>query len=450
VYAAVARLATCGTATGRICFSYSSRDTREYRETFPSWLMLQAYRLRTGEPSCSYPQLRAALGAPVSGVPSSGRESTSDAGWWLAQLKAGGFTHEEGVLRGFPNLGAGRRADAARASTAFTEFDGDVPDAGAALDPSGADYAVSATQLEDAAECPFRHFLRRGLGLQAVEDDERDRDVWLDPLTRGAELHDLYAEFLRRCRSEERPADLAKDREWLREAGRRHLATLRHEMPPPSDEVYSRESDDLLRDLDLFLEEECKAAFGRTSVGFEVSFGREPDDDEELARADPVEIPIGGGRALRLGGRIDRIDRTAEGTFEIIDYKTGGFFEADWAGTFAGGTRLQHALYGIAAVELLKRKYGRATVEGGVYYFSSTRGRQERVRIPRPSPAAMQAVLSDLRDVIAGGTFIHAPGEDACKWCDFGAACGPRVHEHASAKLGDPRLRAYIRLRTHE
>jgi hypothetical protein len=29
-------------------FSYSCRDTREFRETFASWLMLQAYRLQQG------------------------------------------------------------------------------------------------------------------------------------------------------------------------------------------------------------------------------------------------------------------------------------------------------------------------------------------------------------------------------------------------------------------
>ena len=450
VYTAVTRLATCGTRPGRLCVSYSSRDTREYRETFPSWLMLQAYRLRTGAPESSYPELRAALGAPASGVPSSAGEAASDAGWWLAQLKAGGYGHVDAVLRGFSNLAAGRRAEMARASTIFTEFDGCVPDAGVALDPSAADYIVSATQLEEAAECPFRHFLRRGLGLQAVEDDERDRDVWLDPLTRGAELHDLYAEFLRRCRSEGRSADLTKDREWLREAGRRHLEDLRREMPPPSDEVYSRESDDLLRDLDLFLEEECDAAPGRTPVAFEVAFGRDPDDDEELAQADPVVIPLAGGRRLRLRGRIDRIDRPADGTFEIVDYKTGGFFEGDWSGTFAGGTRLQHALYGIAAIELLKQKYARPAVARGVYYFSSARGRQERVRIPRPSTAAVQAVLSDLRDVIAAGTFIHAPDENACKWCDLGAACGPQAHDRAAAKLGDPGLQTYVRLTAHE
>jgi hypothetical protein len=31
-----------------VTFSYSCRDTREFRETFASWLMLQAYRLQQG------------------------------------------------------------------------------------------------------------------------------------------------------------------------------------------------------------------------------------------------------------------------------------------------------------------------------------------------------------------------------------------------------------------
>ena len=41
-----------------MCFSYSCRDLREYRETFPSWLMLQAYRLQTADPSKSYRDLK--------------------------------------------------------------------------------------------------------------------------------------------------------------------------------------------------------------------------------------------------------------------------------------------------------------------------------------------------------------------------------------------------------
>ena len=56
-----------------------------------------------------------------------------------------------------------------------------VPAAGACLDPFAETAVVSPTQLEDAASCPFRHFLKRGLRIEAIESGDRDRDVWLEP-----------------------------------------------------------------------------------------------------------------------------------------------------------------------------------------------------------------------------------------------------------------------------
>ena len=103
---------------------------------------------------------------------------------------------------------------------------------------------------------------------------------------------------------------------------------------------------------------------------------RRQDNTEPLAQAEPIVIDLGNGLRFRLAGRIDRIDQIGPSSFEIIDYKTGGYFEADWKGTFSGGRRLQHALYGIAALELLKRKYRRPTIVRGVYYFSSVKGQQ--------------------------------------------------------------------------
>ena len=79
--------------------------------------------------------------------------------------------------------------------------------------------------------------------------------------------------------------------------------------------------------------------------------------------------------------------------------------------SFDGGRRLQHALYGLAAVELLKTRYKNPKVTAGVYYFSSHKGRQERVSIPAPATAAIAAVLGDLRDLIIKGQFVRTPDE---------------------------------------
>ena len=83
-----------------------------------------------------------------------------------------------------------------------------MPEAGEVLDPCAPGERVLGHRARSAAACPFRFFLKRGLGLRPVDERERDKDVWLDPLTRGSELHDLYAALLRRCRDDKPPCRL--------------------------------------------------------------------------------------------------------------------------------------------------------------------------------------------------------------------------------------------------
>ena len=116
----------------------------------------------------------------------------------------------------------------------------------------------SVTELEGAASCPFRFFLKRGLGLRPVDERERDKDIWLDPLTRGSELHEIYAALLRRCRDAKRRPNLKTDGAWLRSLAQQRLNDLQQEMPPATTEIFERESKDFLSDVDLFLEGECE------------------------------------------------------------------------------------------------------------------------------------------------------------------------------------------------
>ena len=161
------------------------------------------------------------------------------------------------------------------------------------------------------------------------------------------------------------------------------------------------------------------------------------------------EIDLGDGTILRVAGRIDRINEVSAGQFEVLDYKTGGFWKDKWKGVFAGGTRLQHALYGLAAVELLKTRNKKATIVGGTYYFSSRKGRLEHVRIPAPGCPAIAAMLADLREVILEGEFVRTPDESNCRYCDYAAACSANSNQQAKAKLSDPTLQAYQRLGAH-
>jgi ATP-dependent helicase/nuclease subunit B len=258
----------------------------------------------------------------------------------------------------------------------------------------------------------------------------------------------VYAALGREARARGTRLDPARDAFRARRLADEILAALRTACPPPSDVVFDRERAEFLRDVELFLEFESKRPDSEP-VAFELSFGHDPDGAEPLAQAEPVEVELGAGQSFLLRGTIDRIDRLPDGRYEVIDYKSGWYHADKWRGTFRGGAMLQHALYGVAAVTLLRRIDPKARVASGVYEFPSAKGGGERVEIPPPSRAAMVDVLSDLFDVMADGAFVTADDAAACTYCDFSRACGKPIAQ-AEAKAGDSHLEAYRKLRAHE
>jgi RecB family exonuclease len=448
LYRTISRLGSLG---GHVCLSYSCRDLREARATFPSWVLLQAVRVLKPDETWTYEKLVAALGEPVSAVPAESGAALSEAGWWLASLRGADASAVPDVRDGFPGLAQGAVAEAARDSDTFTEYDGFVPEAGPLLDPRRPGAVVSPTSLEELAKCPFRYFLQRGLGLDPIDDAEPNPDVWLDPMTRGSILHDLFATIMREIRDRKETPSPALHDARLRDLGEQALAAHRALVPPPSDGVYEREARELQADLALFLEFEAKDA-RRQALGFEVAFGGDPQG-EPLAQREPVTIDLGNGLRFRLRGRIDRIDRLADGSYEIVDYKTGSaFLPGGLEATFAGGRQLQHALYALAAVELLRETDANARAVGS-YYFPTGRGGQERQVRQASSREQVAAVLRDLFDVLAAGAFVHTPAaDDDCRFCEFGRACGPQAAERAERKIErseSTALEAYRRLGGH-
>ena len=450
LYRIVSRL---GSLSGHACLSYSCRDLRQARATFPSWVLLQAVRvLKPGE-NWTYDRLVDELGEPVSAVPAQPDQALSDAGWWLAGLRKADASALPFVREGFPALAQGAVAEAARDSDVFTAYDGLVPEAGPILDPRVSGAAASATGLEDLSKCPFRYFLQRGLGLDTVDDAEPNPDVWLDPMTRGSIMHDLYATIMREIRDRQETPDPVRHGARLRDLGLAALAAHRALVPPPSDGVYEREERELLHDLALFLKFEAEDCSQRRPIGFEVAFGG-ATEGEPLARREPVTIDLGDGLRFKLRGRIDRLDKLADGTYEAVDYKTGSaFLPGGLSATFAGGRQLQHALYALAAVELLRETDGQARVVGS-YYFPTRRGSRERQVRPASTQAEAATVLRDLFDLLAAGAFVHTPDEDEdCRFCDFSRACGQKAAERAKVKVDQTEneaLEAYRKLNAHD
>src|SRR5207342_2771204 len=111
VYGVLSRLSVSG---AHATFSYSCRDTREFRETFASWLMLQAYRLQQGNEAISYQEMKKALGELKSAVPVERDTALSASAWWLRSLVGTGEEGARAVDLTFPSVARGRLAEGQR------------------------------------------------------------------------------------------------------------------------------------------------------------------------------------------------------------------------------------------------------------------------------------------------------------------------------------------------
>ena len=218
----------------------------------------------------------------------------------------------------------------------------------------GAGHSFSATQLELYGRCPFRFFAQELLSLQPLRDPEEDDSA----LKRGNLVHRiLYHFYAAHGEAAEREENLAAN-----------IADLRHRGRQIAEEMglvgffWERElerllgSDDEEREgvLSRFLRLQAAASNPAMPTHFELSFGSYPGMGERAPQSTTTPYAIGdpeSGAEVRLSGKIDRIDRTADGRFVIFDYKTGRMPSAADMDT---GLNLQLPLYLLAAESLFE------------------------------------------------------------------------------------------------
>ena len=212
------------------------------------------------------------------------------------------------VLRAlWPDHERYQAARAERNAPYFSAYDGLIPPGTLQRDPLSP--STSATGLEEYATCPYRYFLRRVLRVAAVA--EPGEALEMTPLDRGDLVHTILERWIRR---------------WI-EAGREGQADwptyLRDEaplmqiaqeaftaadlsglagLPATWDVVREEVLSDLRRVLEL---ERARGAEGHRPIGVENRLRR------------PCGPAARRHRNSRFRGRIDRVDRGAEGIVAI-------------------------------------------------------------------------------------------------------------------------------------
>ena len=430
---------------GKVVFSYPSFDVIEGRESFPSSVVLQAFRLRRGESDLDYAALDRELSEAAGFLPGGPDRSFDEIDWWLERL-AGSDPAPDGagsVAANFTDLAAGLAAATARAGDKLTEYEGivDIDSVRGDVDPvAGGKAVMSASRLELLAKCPFAYYLRYVLKVRPPEDVEFDRSRWLDPLQRGSLVHGILCDFMTEVRR--RRETVASDRHagLMDGFAAELIARRKEEIPPPSEGIFESERRDILETLAIFMAAEEKREEKGEPIEFELEIERQ-------------EIGLGGGRSFLLGGFIDRVDRLGQDTYRILDYKTGSPSDFEELVEFGHGQKIQHALYAVAFERMLPPARGGATprVTRSGYLFPSRRGEGLERIIKDFDRDRLRSLLNDLLGLLEKGYFMAGP-EAKCKYCDYASVCGGDAPKRSGRKRkgSSEALEAYDRLREYK
>jgi len=406
----------------RVVLSFSSVELGERRQLYPSNAILEVFRWSRSRADASLDEVLDSIQHAAGFIDETISLTGSD--WWLGRkFSRTDLVGPTAVRKAYPWLGSGSDAVNARASDALTKWDGMIDAPPEQIDPRFNGRIYSASQLEKMARCPIGHFFERILLIEPVEELERDPDLWLNPMEAGSLFHEVMETFMRQlCGTGQRPS-AQSHRQELYAVAEDAVAKWRELVPPPNETAFQKRREELLESCDVFLTVEEVDCAEVTPKYFEVGFGMGHQSSADIAMADPFVLDLGGGRAIKLRGSIDRVDYHDEsGQWDLWDYKSGSTFGFEGSGRLARGTKIQHALYARALCAMLEKQGIEAKVRQTGYYFPTRKGRG--LRLPRQcADGELEHALNLLFDTVGRGFFPHPP-VDACKFCDYKTACG--------------------------
>ncbi len=415
----------------RVCLSYSIRNLADDRACFPSASMLELYRVSTQNDDADINDLLSHLGPPVAFVSEATEDHLSPSDQQLASLltEANQAKRQVWLEEHFAHVRFQRMAYESEAAAQFNEYDGLVPAAGVELDPSVAE-RVSASQLETYGTCPRRFFFRHALGVRPPDEWIVDRERWLDPLQLGNLVHGLFEQFLGELTRQDLVPSADRDRQRLLHLLHTKINSVKRDVPIPNEDAYRRTCDVLEATCDIFLAKEelyCREHHARPWV-LEASIGLDEEPRTELDCREPIALWLSDGRLLRVGGRLDRVDKLLSGGSEryaIWDYKSGSSFGFDQENPLNQGRKLQPYLY----VGMLRHRVaaiggGTDAVESFGYFFPSVKTDGLRMQWTWAELQSGDDVLKSICDLIAGGVFVATTDPKDCTYCDYLSVCG--------------------------
>jgi len=359
-----------------LTFSLPAWDTRAARSLFPSSAIVGISRLDRIEPARR--ELR---------------------------LDAADLSRRHGVHPAFQQVASGLEALQKKHSSDWTEHDGRT---GSVSGPLAV--RMSPSRMEQFLECPYRYFLGAVLGIDGVDEDDSQ---WLSRGDEGSILHDLFEGHTRK-RADGQAGTVQADEEDMLEALRASLQRQASRSGVDPDAFVESRFKDLSHGVRRYFDRERALEGVRDPVHAEYSFS-----DREDADTGPAIFQSDLGQ-LMVTGRVDRIDESRDGSWVIVDYKTGKPDAFLPEKLLKLDEKLQWAIYAWAVAQVSNKQ-----IDLAEYVFTSREGAGWVSQVGAPSSDELTPLLEAVLQRIQSGHFIPAPDEQrACKWCDFKRVCG--------------------------
>ncbi len=323
------------------------------------------------------------------------------------------------VHQTFPYLVAGQTARQNREWDGLTTYDGWLGKSTPELAITAQHGIFSPSRLEMLARCPYRYFLNHVLDIQPIEKSEPDPTRWLDSLSYGALLHSLFHKFMQTLKARGERPDRERHGTLIQELLQKEIEAKKETHPIEHEAAYRADVKRLSQAAQVFLAVESDQK-NADPIGFEVSFGF--GESGGLNCATPITLELAEDVALRIRGRIDRVDRV-EDNLVIWDYKTGSMAQYDERDLLKRGTHLQWALYAYALNSILRQQNEPSRVQLSGYVFPGDREHGRRLSDTPPAPETLANVLRPLLKLVSQGGFFHIQKSQECDYCIYNRVC---------------------------
>ena len=430
----------CSSASDRLVCSWPRMETGGSREYIPTSYL----RFVPGLPADPAARSAEAVRIPLRGRPE-GTEvplGEDDYDFLISGRRLGRSIH-------YPSssfFGRGAALIRARWGTRrFTPYDGvfESPRALEEIDTAMAEkgWNLSATTLQSWANCPFAFFVEKLIGVESAEEPERE--LTIDPMQRGSLTHlvleRLYSELSGAGIFPISKATLPAAMKAAERVTRETLDMYESTEPVGHPLFWEYERNTIAASVRELLADEAREEGGSVPTMFEAWFGGRTPDEAVTFEA--------GGETLSFHGKIDRVDITPGGGFEVIDYKTGKVNAKDQ--DLGGGSYLQLPVYLLAASKLLDIPIERGTAmlrrvgTGGgrkKAVFSGREWEKDQIEF-----AHILGVI--VKGLTSGFFFASTPGT-ACRFCGVKQACPTGSAWLFAVKAsGDGRALDYLKMR---